>query len=350
MTAARRLRSFLGLVLVLGLLVGSAAGPREVAAAGTAAALPAWRGGVDLYREGSFTTQRSWLWCTAAGVQIMRNIVERKADHSTSGQRTYFEWMRKRNRYDLPISAGVDPRGWTAGLRHFVDDRYRLVSSRTFDEALRSAVERLRRTNLPVAITVSHGGHGWILTGFQSTADPAATASFKVTSVRVVGPLYGLQSKNGYDMPPNTKLTPTQLKRFFTPWKYDPKPMIWDGRYVSIQPIPVKPVVATPAAAPAAPSPAVSATPVATAEPVGPPSPLVAALASAAPSGPEAFGGGAAANRAPIDLNGAGAATGAGSPIVIAIAAPVGLVAVLGVGVAATLRLRSGRRDGPTGR
>ena len=146
--------------------------------------------------------------------------------------------MRGRNRYDLPLSAGVDAAGWTAGLRHFVDDRYRLVSSRTFDAALRSAVTRLRLTGLPVALTVSHGNHGWILTGFQATADPAKTSAFTVTSVRVTGPLYGLQSKNGYDMPPNTKLTTAQLKRYFTPWKYAPEPMVWDGRYVSIQPVP----------------------------------------------------------------------------------------------------------------
>src|SRR6187551_3923497 len=215
-----------------------------------AAALPTWTGGVNLYRNGTFTTQKSWLWCTAAGVQIVRNIVDRKTDHTTAGQRRYFDWMRTRNRYDLPLSAGVDPAGWTAGLRHFVDDRYRLVSSRSFDAALRSAVTRLRLTGLPVALTVSHGNHGWILTGFRATADPAKTTAFRVTSVRVTGPLYGLQSKNGYDMAPNTKLTTAQLKRFFTPWKYAPRAMIWDGRYVSIQPVPK----AVPAEA-AAPSP-----------------------------------------------------------------------------------------------
>ena len=169
----------------------------------------------------------------------MRNIVERDEDHSTSAQRRYFAWMRERNRYDLPLSAGVDPEGWTAGLRRFVDSRYRLVSSRTFDGALRSAVKRLRLTGLPVALAVSRGNHGWILTGFRATADPARTAAFEVTSVRVVGPLYGLQSENGYDMPPNTKLTTSELRRFFTPWRYAPKRMIWDGRYVSIQPVPV---------------------------------------------------------------------------------------------------------------
>jgi hypothetical protein len=76
------------------------------------------------------------------------------------------------------------------------------------------------------------------------------TASFKVTSVRIVGPLYGLQSRNGYDMPPDTKLTPTELKRYFTPWKYVPKPMIWDGRYVSIQPVPATTTSASAAPAP----------------------------------------------------------------------------------------------------
>lgn len=201
------------------------------------ALLPAWDGGIDLYRDGVFTTQKTWLWCTAAGVQIVRNIVERDNDHSTSGQRRYFDWMRKRNRYDLPESAGVDPQGWTAGLRHFVDDRYRLVASRSFGAGLRSAAANLRRTGLPVALTVSNGNHGWILTGFEATADPLLTDAFEVTSVRVVGPLFGRQSKNGYDMPPDTKLSARELRRFFTPWRYVPLPMVWDGTYVSIQPV-----------------------------------------------------------------------------------------------------------------
>ena len=234
----RRLRSVVGLVAVVILALAAVGTMSTRPATAAERALPAWTGGVNLYRAGVFTTQKSWLWCTAAGVQIARNIVDRAADHTGSGQSRYFDWMRGRNRYDLPLSAGVDAAGWTAGLRHFVDDRYRLVSSRTFDDALRSAVTRLRLTDLPVALTVSHGNHGWILTGFQATADPARTSSFTVTSVRVTGPLYGLQSKNGYDMPPNTKLTTAQLRHYFTPWKYPPVPMVWDGRYVSIQPVP----------------------------------------------------------------------------------------------------------------
>jgi hypothetical protein len=275
-----QLHSLVVLVAVLALGVAWLDHPRATEAA--SANLPAWTGGVNLYRNGTFTTQKSWLWCTAAGVQIVRNIVDRRTDHSTTNQRRYFNWMRGHNRYDLPLSAGVDPAGWTAGLRHFVDDRYRLVSSRTFDSALRSAVKRLRLTNLPVALTVSHGNHGWILTGFRATADPATTTSFKVTSVRVTGPLYGLQSKSGYDMAPNTKLTTAQLKRFFTPWKYAPKAMVWDGRYVSIQPVP-KVVPAAASAAPA-PSSAATATPTPVASPPPSLSPTAASSASIAPA------------------------------------------------------------------
>ena len=211
--------------------------PAAVAAAPPAALLPAWDGSIDLYRDGVFTTQKTWLWCTAAGVQIVRNIVERDNDHSTSGQRRYFDWMRKRNRYDLPESAGVDPQGWTAGLRQFVDDRYRLVASRSFGAGLRSAAANLRRTGLPVALTVSNGNHGWILTGFEATRDPLLTDDFEVTRVRVVGPLFGRQSKNGYDMPPDTRLSARELRRFFTPWRYAPLAMVWDGKYVSMQPV-----------------------------------------------------------------------------------------------------------------
>ncbi|CAN5759068.1 hypothetical protein BH23CHL8_BH23CHL8_07840 [soil metagenome] len=133
----------------------------------------------------------------------------------------------------------MDPAGWTAGLRRFVDSRYRLVSSGSFKAALRSAARNLRLTNLPVAITVAHGNHAWVLTGFSATADPATTKRFRITSVRVSGPLWGLQSRSfGYDMRPNRELTREQLKRFFTAWHYARIRMAWEGRWVSVQPIP----------------------------------------------------------------------------------------------------------------
>ena len=218
-----------------------------------AASLPAWTGGVDLYRSGAYSTQRTWLWCTAADIQIIRNIADGQADHSKAGQQRYFDYMRTKDRYAIPVSDGIDPAGWTAGLRHFVDSRYALYASRSFDSALRSAVTNLRQTNLPVAITVEHGNHAWIITGFTATADPARTSDFSVTSVNVVGPLWGLQSRTyGYDMKPDTKLSPKQLAGFFTPWHYARIKMAWEGRWVSVQPVLARP--AAPATAKPVPS------------------------------------------------------------------------------------------------
>jgi hypothetical protein len=246
----------------------------------TAAGIPRWTGGVDLYRSGVFTTQKTWLWCTAADVQIIRNIADHAADHTRSSQQRYFDAMRAHNRYDIPVADGVDPAGWTYGLRHFVDSRYRLVSSTSFNAALRTAVTNLRKTNLPVGITVSHGNHAWVLTGFTATADPATTTHFTVTSLRVVGPLWGLQSRTyGYDMRPDTKLTPWQLAGFFTPWHYAKVRMAWEGRWVSIQPMAAQTVASAPKATPR-PSPRLTPHP----SPTVTPHPTATATSTSSPS------------------------------------------------------------------
>ena len=232
-----RHRSIARLVLAVFVAAGAVSGVAPLPVA-TVAAVSPWTGGIDLYRAGAFTTQKTWLWCTAADIQIMRNIVFRTADHSRANQQRYFTYMRAHDRYRIPVSDGVDPAGWAAGLQHFVDARYRLVASSSWDAALRSAVTNLRRTNLPVGITVAHGNHAWILTGFTATADPAITSRFSVTSVRVVGPLWGLKSVTyGYDIRPDRRLTARQFASFFTPWHYARIRMAWEHRWVSVQPV-----------------------------------------------------------------------------------------------------------------
>jgi len=294
-------------------LVAIAAGGSAPQAA-TSAAIPHWTGGIDLYRPGVFTTQKTWLWCTAADVQIIRNIADHAADHSRSSQERYFDAMRAHNRYDIPVRDGVDPAGWAFGLRHFVDGRYRLVASGSFNAALRSAVTNLRKTNLPVGITVARGNHAWVLTGFTATADPAVTTRFAVTSVRVVGPLWGLQNSSyGYDMRPDTKLTPRQLAGFFTPWHYAGVRMAWEGDWVSIQPVAAR--SAPPSTAAIGPAATSRPKPVATPGPTGTPvataataatttasgSPIPGAVAVAGGVGPAASGG-ADGGTPPLDV------------------------------------------------
>lgn len=275
-------RSVLRLAVAAFMVATLAIGGIAVPDAG-AASLPRWTGSVDLYRQGAFTTQQSWLWCTAADVQIMRNLVEDAADHSTANQQRYFDYMRAHNRYDIPEKHGVDPVGWAAGLRHYVDDRYEMLASRTFDAALRDSVTNLRRTNLPVGITVGHGSHAWVITGFSASADPAVTDEFTVTSVRVVGPLWGLQSRDyGYDMKPGTKLSVKQLKTFFTPWHYDGIRMTWEDHYVSVQP-----VAGAEAAATVAPTPEPKPTPTPTPTPTPIPTPTPTSPTPTSPASPD---------------------------------------------------------------
>ena len=248
----RTLRAPLLVRLVLPVVVAALAGgavPPAPAHAETAATttIPAWTGGVSLYRDGTFATQRTWQWCTAAGVQIARNIAFGESEDGRARQDRYYRYMRAHNRYDVRAQDGVDPGGWAAGLRRFVDGRYEVVASDSFDAALRSAVTSLRWSNLPVGLTVAHGTHAWILTGFTATADPLVTDDFRVTTVRVTGPLWGLQSRSrGYDMRPNTKLSPAQLDAYFTPWHYAPIRMAWEGQWVAIQPVGIAPVPPAP--------------------------------------------------------------------------------------------------------
>jgi hypothetical protein len=319
-----------------------------------ATAVSRWTGGIDLYRSGVFTTQKTWLWCTAADVQIIRNIVDHATDHSRSNQQRYFDYMRAHDRYAIPVSDGTDPGGWAAGLRHYVDGRYRVVASSSFDSALRSVVTNLRKTNLPVAITVDHGNHGWVLTGFTATADPAKTSHFTVTSVRVVGPLWGLQSRTyGYDMKPDTRLTPSQLKGFFTPWHYARIRMAWEGDWVSIQPIPRVAATARPAPAPVAtprstPRPKPSAAPSGSAIPSPTPTPSVTVPATPEPTAaPVAVAAGPVASSSP-----AGAPAGASSEPgtdATALVVPGSVALLLLVVIAAVLggpirRVRASRR------
>ena len=185
--------------------------------------------------------QATWSWCTAASVQITRNVARGESDHSTSRQRAYFDYMHARDRYTFPPVDGVDPQGFVAGLRTFVDTRYALVASTTYDNAVRSAARRLAATRLPVALIVDRGRHAWVLTGFTASGDPGRAGNFRVLSLRIVGPLYGRQSKNGYDPRPNTSLTYAALRQFLTPYdfKYGPTPR--DDRFVTFQAIPAAP-------------------------------------------------------------------------------------------------------------
>lgn len=236
MASSPRLGGRARLVSVVALVLAA-----SVFAPGSAAAAPQ-RGSLtfDVYRPGVYSMQATWTWCTAASVQIIRNVLLDQTNHSATQQGQFFAYMRANNRYQQPSHRAVDPQGFLAGLRQFVDPSYALVASPTFDAAVHSAVTQLRLTGEPVALIVAAGRHAWVLTGFTATADPALTTSFGVVSVRVVGPLYGRQSVGGYDSPPDTSLSFAALRQFLLPYRFPFATTPWTGRYVTFQAIPVE--------------------------------------------------------------------------------------------------------------
>jgi len=235
MTSSTRPASRARLIGIGGLLLAMSALAPGVAAGAT----PGGTVTFDVYRPGVYSMQATWTFCTAASVQIMRNIRLARTDHGAVQQRQFFDYMRESNRYQHTGQRGVDPGGFLAGLRHFVDPGFALVASPTFDAAVHSAVTRLRVSGEPVVLIVAAGRHAWVLTGFTATADPARTASFKVVSVRVVGPLYGRQSVNGYDSPPDTSLSYAALRRFLLPYRFKFGATPWTGRFVTFQSMPI---------------------------------------------------------------------------------------------------------------
>jgi hypothetical protein len=197
--------------------------------------LTPWTGTNDLYRNGVFSTQLTSTWCVAASTQMMLNIIEGQKDHSRDNQQRYIRYARLRDRTP-PSAKGTDPQGWVAALNHFGGSTsYQAVNSRWFTWAVRTAVKRLRQTGKPVGLVVAHSTHAWVMTGFEATADPATTTAFKVTSVYVMGSLYPTQQRNGYDMPPDKRVTVDRLRTFLTPYR-DRGKNPWQGSFVTIQP------------------------------------------------------------------------------------------------------------------
>ena len=58
-------------------------------------------------------------------------------------------------------------------------------------------------------------------------------SDFEVLSVRVVGPLYGRESRNGYDPAPDTKLSYSAFRAFLGPYHFKFGPTPWDLRFIT---------------------------------------------------------------------------------------------------------------------
>jgi hypothetical protein len=199
-----------------------------------AGGLPDWTGNFDLYRPGAFATQATITWCVAAASQMMLNVILGQSDVSRSSQATYIAYGQANDGANYP--SGTGPAGWVAMLNRYGGSTYSVQRFTDGDSALKAAATRMRLTNKPVGMLVWAGRHAWVMTGFSATADPATTSDFTITAVYVSGPLYPrAMNSSGYDLPPDTQLTPAQLARYFVKY-YDTFVKTWNGGYVLIVP------------------------------------------------------------------------------------------------------------------
>lgn len=168
---------------------------------------------MNLYRKGDFVAQYTFEWCVGASLQMALNM-------ATSGSRTTRAdqerlWEMARDRSFSPFG-GANPTGWTAVLNELGIGPYELVSIPTLDEALTTAAEAIRATKRPVGLVMWRGRHAWVMSGFESTADPRTADEFDVTGIRVLDPLYPHGSSVwGKSPKPNGLVSPATLAKQF---------------------------------------------------------------------------------------------------------------------------------------
>ena len=187
---------------------------------------------MNLYRTAGYVRQYNGAWCTAAATQMMSNFgrlsVSASAwiDRGYVRQYTIIRYAKQRD--TLARSSGTDPAGWAAALRRYGgSSAYAWRMFLDYDDALRSAVERLRATGKPVGLLAWNGRHAWILHGFYATADPALTDDYTITGLRVTGSLAGTDPRNGWISPAYLKV---RWGRYYERDGY----LGWVGKYVLI--------------------------------------------------------------------------------------------------------------------
>lgn len=164
---------------------------------------------MNLYRKGDFVAQYTFEWCVGASLQMAMNMATNGSYTSKGHQQKMWEMAQARS--DSPFG-GANPRGWTAALNELGIGPYVLVSLPSFEEAVELAAQAIRDTDRPVGLVMWRGRHAWVMSGFESTADPARFDEFDVTRIRVMDPLYPHGSTVwGASPKPNGLLTPEQL-------------------------------------------------------------------------------------------------------------------------------------------
>jgi hypothetical protein len=211
------LRLALVLLVTASPAMATAASGAGANSAATPAAAKPYR--IDLADPNDFVPQTNFVQCVGASMQMMLNIM----GGNDRTAKTQLRLQKIARDLSGPTREGFERkgasvRGWTDGLNTLDAGPYRLVGTDTIDEAMRVAARSIRETGRPVGLLVWAGRHAWVMSGFEATADPRMTSSFRVTKAVVLDPLYPYGSKQwGRSPKPREAITISKLGEQFVP-------------------------------------------------------------------------------------------------------------------------------------
>jgi hypothetical protein len=195
-----------------------------------------WTGRYSFYDPGSFSGQVNRYSCVGASVQMMLNLIFDQSDQSATRQKRYWRYAQNHSKFPNHDN-GADPRGWALALQNWGAGAYTVSKAYTLQASLRVAARRMRASGKPVGLLVWHGGHSWVMTGFEASADPARTDDYRVTAIQAMGPLWPSGTINGrsFDPGPKTWLGLRALKQKFTAYQVAGHGPL-NGRWITVVP------------------------------------------------------------------------------------------------------------------
>ncbi len=212
--------------------------PEDGSAQPGTAALSSWSGRFSVFYPRTHSVQKTDYYCVPTSIQMMLNIVNHRSDKSRANQDRYWRYAQDHSRYPI-LDNGADPQGWAEALRHWGAGNYTVGVHSTIQSSLKASSKRMRATGKPVGMIVwgNKGGHAWVMTGFESDADPAKTNTYSVSSIQAMGPLYPYGTINGkpFDPGPKEWVKYRELRKKFTYYWVKNSPA-WNGNWITILP------------------------------------------------------------------------------------------------------------------
>ena len=198
-----------------------------------------WDGRYSVYRAHAHSVQKTNYYCVPTSIQMMLNLLNGHSDRSKANQTKYWKYAQANSRYPVNDN-GADAGGWAAALRNWGAGSYSVGVHGSRQASLKAAAKRMRLTGKPVGLIVwgrNRGGHAWVMTGFESTADPKVTDNYTVTDVQAMGSLWPYGTINGkpYDPGPKEWVGYDELRNKFTRFE-GRRERDWDGRWVTVLP------------------------------------------------------------------------------------------------------------------